>query len=290
MTLTIANLSKVYSRKQVLSNVTLELKAETIYGLLGRNGAGKSTLLNIINNRSIATAGAVELDSMRVYENETCLNRLYLMSEDTLFPSQMKIKQMFKQTAAFYDGFDENFAKKMLTAFGLDANSSLRKLSTGYRSIAKLIVALAVDCDYIFLDEPVLGLDAHHRELFYQFLLETYQQKPRTFVISTHLIDEITYLIEEVIIMNEGEVIQAASTEEILQTGVAITGPSELVEAFVVLVKVLDKETFGGTMTAYVTDADKLGAELPEQLRLTPLNLQTYFIKLTKEGGQTDEI
>ena len=78
-------------------------------------------------------------------------------------------------------------------------------------------MALSVPCEYI-LDEPVLGLDANHRELFYTYLIETYQERPRTFVISTHLIEEIANLLEDIIIIDQGKLIRAESIETILKT------------------------------------------------------------------------
>ena len=76
----------------------------------------------------------------------------------------------------------------------------------------------------IFLDEPVLGLDANHRELFYTYLIETYQERPRTFVISTHLIEEIANLLEDIIIIDQGKLIRAESIETILKNGRIVSG------------------------------------------------------------------
>ncbi|MGC3362727.1 ABC transporter ATP-binding protein, partial [Enterococcus faecalis] len=76
-------------------------------------------------------------------------------------------KDIFKTSEGFYGSFDWTLAEQMLSDFDLDGKKTFKKLSTGYRSIAKLIVALSVPWEYIFLDEPVLGLDANHRELFY---------------------------------------------------------------------------------------------------------------------------
>ncbi|MBO0462047.1 ABC transporter ATP-binding protein [Enterococcus sp. DIV1298c] len=193
MSLVVKSISKNQQNESVLDNVSIQFEQGKIYGLLGRNGAGKSTLLNIINNRSFATSGEILLDGTSISESEASLNHLYLMSEDNLFPSFFKIKELFKITERFYGTFDWALAKEMLHKFGLKADQRFKKLSTGYRTITKLIIALSVPCEYIFLDEPVLGLDATHRDLFYSYLIEVYQQRLCTFVISTHLIEEIKY-------------------------------------------------------------------------------------------------
>lgn len=277
MSLRVESVSKNIIKK-ALDNISITFEKETIYGLLGRNGAGKSTLLNIINNRSFATSGSVQLAGETVTDNETALNHIYLMSEDNLFPPQLKIKDIFKTTEGFYGSFDWSLAEQMLSDFGLDSKKTFKKLSTGYRSIAKLIVALSVPCEYIFLDEPVLGLDANHRELFYTYLIETYQERPRTFVISTHLIEEIANLLEDIIIIDQGKLIRAESIETILKNGRIVSGPKEQVERYTQSLEILGMDTLGGAVTAYVY------GDLPTEkaeVQIAPLNLQTYFVQLT---------
>lgn len=282
MTLNIQHLTKTYRDKAALKDITLTIEPNTIYGLLGRNGAGKSTLLNIINNRSLPTEGMIELNQHSVIDNEKALRHLYLMSEDNLYPSTMKIKEMFKISEAFYGSFDWELAEKMRADFDLPIKKQVRKLSTGYRSIAKLIVALCVPCDYIFLDEPVLGLDANHREMFYSFLLESYEERPRTFVISTHLIEEISNLLEEVIIVDRGRITQQASVEAILTSAKIISGPKEELLPFMDDLPVIGKEELGNLLTLYTQGT--FTTNLPDTVTVKPLPLQQYFIQLTQKG------
>ena len=104
-------------------------------------------------------------------------------------------------------------------SFVLNTSSRISALSTGYLSIFKLVMALSVNVPYVLLDEPVLGLDANHRELFYRILLAKYGEKPFTVVLSTHLIEEVASIIEDVVILKEGKVIRNESREELLSKG-----------------------------------------------------------------------
>lgn len=192
MSIQVQAVQQAFRGQTVLDNLNLTIKPNTIYGLLGRNGAGKSTLLNIISNRIFADSGTVTMDNESMCDNDRTLGKVYLMSEVNLYSERSRVKQLFKTTALLYGDFNDTYAKKLAQTFGLDLNARFGKLSTGYRTIFKLIIALCVPAEYIFLDEPVLGLDANHREIFYQELIETYSDHPRTFVISTHLIEEIT--------------------------------------------------------------------------------------------------
>ena len=280
MSLEIKNLNKTYKDKQALTNLNITFEANTIYGLLGRNGAGKSTLLNIINNRSLPSTGSVLLNGENIIDNEALLNQIYLMSEDNLFPSSMKVKDMFKISEQFYGNFDWPLSERMIEAFELNPKTSLKKLSTGYRSIAKLITALCVPCHYIFLDEPVLGLDAAHRDLFYTFLVETYEERMRSFIISTHLIEEITTLLENVVVINRGEVQVASDIETLLQHNFTLSGPKKVVTEFARDFEIIGQDELGDLIHLHVSG--KIPQELPTGISLSPLNLQNYFVQLTK--------
>ncbi|WEV60442.1 ABC transporter ATP-binding protein [Streptococcaceae bacterium ESL0729] len=279
MSLKIKNVNKIYGKKIVLENISIDLKPKKIYGLLGNNGAGKSTLLNIINNRIFPTSGQVELDGRDLLNNEKELNKVYLMSEDDMFPSKLKLNSLFKLTEGFYGAFDWELAHQMLNKFELNPSKQINKLSTGYRSIAKLIVALCVPCDYIFLDEPVLGLDANHREIFYDFLLDTYQERSRTFVISTHLIEEISNLLEKVIIIDKGRVIKDDDLEDLLQNTYILSGPTSEVDYLIEGVQVLEKKVLGGITSAYIKG--NLAGKNTENVKIRKMPLQEYFKKIT---------
>lgn len=280
MSLAIQNIDKSYHNQRVLTDIQIEFQPETIYGLLGRNGAGKSTLLNIINGRIFANKGSVILDGENLIENERLQNRIFLTSEDNLYPKSIKVNQILKLTEAFYGGFDWVLANHLIEAFKLNPKLSFKKLSTGYRSILKLIVALCVPVDYIFLDEPILGLDASHRDLFYRALIETYSERPRTFVISTHLIEEVANLISEFIIIDGGLVIEQKSAEAIQQSGATISGALEIVERFTKGMDIIGMDRLGTLVSYYIRDYQRQA--VPDGISVSPLNLQAYFIKLTQ--------
>ncbi|MGG5357397.1 MULTISPECIES: ATP-binding cassette domain-containing protein [unclassified Enterococcus] len=285
MSIELSNVSKTYKKNQVLKNINLIFEENTIYGLLGRNGAGKSTLLNIINNRIFSDTGECLFQNETNLDNEKIQRHFFLTSENDLYPEQMKIKNIFKWTEEFYGDFDFGLANQLAAKFKLDTTKKFGKLSTGYRSIAKLIVALCVPCRFIFLDEPVLGLDATHRDLFYKELIAAYMDRPRTFVISTHLIEEIANLLEKIILIKNGEIILNASTEEILSRASTISGEKFAVETFIKPYQIIGTDSLGNHMTAYTLDViDR--TILPEEIMIEPMDLQKLFINLTKEESE----
>lgn len=276
----VKNISKHFGSTRALENINLQFKEERIYGLLGRNGAGKSTLLNIISNRIFADNGEVTVDGETAAENDNAQQKIYLMSEKTYYPEGMTIKEIFKFTKDFYPGFDEEYAKDLANQFGLDIKKKVKAMSTGYSSIFKLIIALSVNTPYIFLDEPVLGLDANHRDLFYRLLIEKYSENPCTVVISTHLIEEVSGVIEDIIIIDKGRVLKNESCENLLSQGYTVTGRVSLVDEFTAGKNVIGSDMLGGIKSVYVLG--KIDGELPEGLEKTKLDLQKLFIQLTK--------
>ncbi|WP_258719920.1 ATP-binding cassette domain-containing protein [Eggerthella lenta] len=200
------HVSKSFGKAKALDDVSLSFEHGKIHALLGRNGAGKSTLLGLIANRLVPTSGRILVDGEPAADNARALTKLYCMNDKKMYPENLRLDNLFEEMGRFYEGFDRTDAARHAKAFGLDARKKIGALSTGYRSIYQLVVGLSLDVDYLLLDEPVLGLDANHRELFYKLLLDDYLEKQRTVIIATHLIEEVANLVEQVTIVDRGRV------------------------------------------------------------------------------------
>ena len=285
--LKISHLSKKFGRRVILDDVSFTLEPAKIYGLLGRNGAGKSTLLNLISNRIFPTSGSIKLGDQEVNTDQT-LDKIFLIGEDNLYYKQVKINQMFDLADGAYGNFDYQNAEQTLKQFELDGNQKFAKLSTGQKTAAKISLASNVDADYIFLDEPVLGLDANHREIFYQELIKSYQKRPRTIVLSTHLIDEIQQLVEHVILIDRHRVLEDADVQDLLDRAYDISGPAKLVDQYTEGLNVLSTTDLGNIRTAHVFDQLPEDRILPDQVQIGHYDLQHLFIYLTNGGQQED--
>lgn len=215
MKIELKNVSKSFGRTQALDQVNVQFGGQKIYGLLGNNGAGKSTMLNIITSRYIADTGEVTLDGLPMRDNDMALGQIYMMSEENLYPETMTVKDAFKTAAYFYPLFDKKYAQSLAGLFQLDTKKKITGLSTGYKSIFKIIMALSVNALFLLLDEPTLGLDATHRDMFYKQLLERYSKNPCTVIMSTHLISEVASIIEHCVIIKDGRIIKDAPCEEL---------------------------------------------------------------------------
>ncbi|WP_456028293.1 ATP-binding cassette domain-containing protein [Ruminococcus sp.] len=279
----IDNVTKKYGKNIALDNVSAEIENGRIYGLLGRNGAGKSTMLNIITNRVFATSGVCTLDGEKLLDNDKALSHIYAMNEAVTMPLSMTFKRCMNVTADFYKNFDKDYAFSLAEKFRLDPKKRLSALSTGYLTIAKIILTLSSGADFLFFDEPVLGLDANHRDLFYRLLVERFADQNCGIVISTHLIEECQALVENVIMINKGKIIAAGATDDILSQGYSITGAERIVTDYCRDKTVLSQRKMGTICSAYLKGKPE---NVPDSLEVSRPDLQQVFINLTGEEGE----
>lgn len=280
MSIEIRNVTKRFGDTTALDNVSVTLEGNRIYGLLGNNGAGKTTLLGIMTDRLLPTSGQVLLDGEDVRGNDSALGRIFLVGEQDMFPDDMRVRRAVKVAGDFYPDFDREYAAAVAERFGLDMKKKISSLSTGYASIFRLTLGLAANTPYLFFDEPVLGLDAQHRDLFYKLLMEKCAETPCTVILSTHLIAEAAKLVEHTVIIRNGHILKNAPTEELTAKAFCVSGPAGIVDAYIEGRHVLTVSTLGGLKTACLEGE---GSALPEGLERSPLNLQDYFISLMEE-------
>ena len=275
MTLNIDNIYKSFKDKKVLDDINTSFETGKIYGLLGRNGAGKSTLMRIISNRIFPDQGKVTLDLQEIYKNPELFKYVFVSSEDNMFPSDERCINIFKMLCDFAP-FDYQKMLSLSEEFGLNTKTKWEKLSTGYRTIFNDIIALTSPATFIFYDEPILGLDANHRELFYEKLLHTYSED-KCIVVATHLIDEIANIIDSVIIIDHGKIVIDKDKDKLLSNIYLVSGVKEDVDLAIKhanIIKISNSlQQTKAIVEGYVEDSNVL---------VEHLDLQKYFIEMTK--------
>lgn len=287
MSLKCENIVKTYHKTEVLKNINLEIEQGKIYGLIGRNGAGKTTLLSILTAQNPATSGMVTYDGMPVWENQKALEHLCFSRElnatSVFGPNSMKVKEYLKIASIFYPNWDKQMADRLIRLFHLDIKKRISKISKGMMSMVTIIVALASKADITIMDEPVAGLDVVAREQFYRILLEEYADTGRTFLISTHIIEEAADVFEEVIILKEGSIICKENTQELLERSMHVSGNAQDVDE-VCAGLTQHRVTKMGRSKGATVILEK-GQELAEGYDVTvqPVSLQELFLALCGE-------
>lgn len=286
--ITCQGVKKSYKEKEVLHGVDLTLEKGKIYGLIGRNGAGKTTLLSILSAQKFATAGSVTMDGQPVWENEKALSRICFSRElnpaDKTGIAGIKVKNYLKAAQIFYPNWNKEMADRLVREFELDPKLPLMKLSKGMLSMVTIIVALASNAELTLLDEPVAGLDVFMREKFYKLLLDEFMESGRTFVISTHIIEEAANVFEDVIMIKDGNVLLKENTQELLENIVYVSGKAEEVDAATQGLQIHRVETLGRSKAVTVWLKEGESIKRGFDVDVSQVSLQNAFLALCESN------
>jgi ABC-2 type transport system ATP-binding protein len=211
----IKNLSFGYHRKKLLyKNLQLSLESGNIYGLLGKNGAGKSTLLKNIIGLLFPVAGSISVNGFVPNRRlPSFLETIYFIPEEVHVPS-LTINRYISLFAPFYPGFVKEQLFNYLEWLDVKTTDKLNTLSFGQQK--KFIIAFALACNtkVLLLDEPTNGLDIPSKKRFRK-LIASVMNEDRMIFISTHQIRDLDNMIDQVIIVDNGDLLLNASVASI---------------------------------------------------------------------------
>jgi ABC-2 type transport system ATP-binding protein len=132
----------------------------------------------------------------------------------------------------FHPNWDSDLAASLIDEFNLPVDRRVKKLSRGMRSALGIVIGLAARADITLFDEPYAGLDPVARQIFYDRLLAEYAEYPRTILLSTHLIDEVAGLLDRVLVLDQGQLVLDAETDDLRGAATSVSGPIAAVEEF----------------------------------------------------------
>ncbi|MCI2047510.1 MAG: ABC transporter ATP-binding protein [Faecalibacterium sp.] len=289
------NVSKRYGTQKVLDNLNLTIEPGCIYGLIGRNGAGKTTLLGILTGQNTKDGGEVTYGGSPVWENRAaldciCFSRELSGASPVRGQNSLKVKNYLEAAKVFYPAWDAAYAARLIEKFGMKdmQKKAIFKLSKGQMSMVTIVIALASCAPITILDEPVAGLDVVAREQFYRLLLDDYARTNRTFVLSTHIIEEAAKVFERVIVLDEGHIIADRPTEELVDEFRYVSGPDDALDEAIRAAggEALETQMLGRhKMVAVRGSADTFAALAADAtLSVEPMNLQNVFVALCGHG------
>ncbi|WP_425839420.1 ABC transporter ATP-binding protein [Microbacterium sp. PA5] len=283
----VKNLTKRYRDTLAADDVSFSIEKDTIYGLLGRNGAGKTTVMSILTAQNFATSGEVRVFGEHPYENARVLPRMCFVRESQRYPDDATATHALRMARLFFPRWNQELADRLVAEFQLPMKKTIKKLSRGQLSAVGVIIGLASRAEITFFDEPYLGLDAVARQLFYDRLLEDYAEHPRTIILSSHLIDEVSNLLERVIVIDKGRILMDEETDAVRGRAANIVGDTARVESFVAGREVIHRESLGRvtsvTVLGELTDADRARVAA-EGLDIAPVSLQQLIVRTTQHA------
>jgi len=208
----VKNVTKKFGRKEVLKGVSFTAEKGQITCLIGINGVGKTTIMQAIMSLIPINSGEILIDGRKLtkdsYEKIT-----FIPDTITMLP-QMRIGDAFAFMADFYQSWNQKRAEELLEFFKLEETERISELSKGNTAKVNMLLGLALDVDYLLMDEPFSGIDIFSREeianVFTSHLIED-----RGVIITTHEINDIEHLIDKVVLIDNGVVLQEFNVEEV---------------------------------------------------------------------------
>jgi ABC-2 type transport system ATP-binding protein len=275
------SVTKDYGKTTALNGFSITLRHNGIYCLLGRNGAGKTTFLKLLAGHTTTTSGVVAVDNEPV--STLAMPEGVHFVESTAAQFNMRLTDLFKAASDINPAFDLAFADETARRFKLDSAKRYKQLSFGMKAMVNTVLALASGKGILLLDEPVLGFDPVMRKIFYELLAGSCAEKPKTVIVSTHIIDEIEKVAERLIIIDKGRLVLCCNMQEIDEKAYCVTGPAEFVKEATRGLRMIGEIRAGGFLSRYIYDR-RIGSR--DQYSVTALSLNDFFVGLVGDENK----
>ncbi|MCF7794423.1 MAG: ABC transporter ATP-binding protein [Candidatus Cloacimonetes bacterium] len=224
------NLTKFYGKLKALDNVTLSIPEGRIIGLLGKNGAGKSTLMRCLLG-FLKFKGNVNIMGKTLSElKESIHDHIAFIPDVSCLDDKLTVKQTIDYVAALNQSWNQEKATDLLAKSDLPIDKKVSSLSKGMKTKLYLLITLSLDVQVLLLDEPTLGLDIVFRKEFFNTILGEFYDENKTIIISTHQVEEVEQILQDIIFIDDGEIILYENIEELKKEYSIFTVTSDKLE------------------------------------------------------------
>jgi len=288
------DLIKLQGRKKALNGMTFAIKAHTITGLIGRNGAGKTNLLRILAGYWRPDSGSLKVFGREPFESLEVSANSILIDDEMQFPATMNLSEILDEGARFYENWDGQLANGLMSYFEISGKQHHIQLSKGKRSTFNTILGLAARCPLTLFDEPATGMDANVRSDFYRALLKEYLAFPRTIIVSSHHMEEMEHLFEDVLLVDQGKAKLHIGLEDLKEYAISAEGDKQTIGRFTENAEVLfeKKEALGSVKQVIrnTLSAETLSAMKNAGIRLSAVSPADACMYVTNrhKGGIDD--
>lgn len=210
----VQGLTKVYDGKTAVDHLSFSVQSGTVFGLLGANGAGKSTTIECILGTKQADAGTVRLLGQDPKKSRRALfQRIGVQFQEGDYEKEIKVSELCEETASLYRKPAEWRALCAQFGIGEKTGMSVKNLSGGERQRLFIVLALIPQPELVFLDELTTGLDAKARRGVWK-TLETLKEQGLTIFLTSHFMDEVEALCDEICILKKGAPVFRGTVEQ----------------------------------------------------------------------------
>jgi ABC-2 type transport system ATP-binding protein len=239
------NLNKRYGSFQALDDVNFSIESGRIVGLIGPNGAGKTTALKALLGLTSFKGDLKVCGIDPRTDRDKLMQEVSFIADVAVLPGWMKVCEAIEFVEGVHPKFNRDKAMEMLALTKIPMKKKVKQLSKGMITQLHLALVLAIDAKILVLDEPTLGLDILYRKAFYDHLLNDYFGEDRTIIITTHQVDEIEYLLTDLLFINDGKIVLDIAMDDIQEQYLEVMVGKEQVEAAQRLNPITEREVFG---------------------------------------------
>lgn len=267
------NLSYKNHNKQLIKDFSYNFLEKKVYAIIGKSDANVRDLLNMLCAKNKPSEGAIYLDGKVFWNNSKIDNRVCFIPNDATFAPQLRIIDIFKLMGINYPKWDNYYAYELLTYFSINQKAKFSSLKDNEKSLLFAIISLASRADITIMDNPAGNADLKARFDFYHFLFKYHSTYPRTFIISTELIEEMSFLVDHILLIDKGVLIENFTSKEIKQNFCYLTGKTDVLRGLISGLKIIGYEEHGTTLT--VCCSQKINKDLTRKF-------QKYFITISE--------
>ena len=246
-----SGLTKRYGKSIAVDNISFQILAGRIIGLIGPNGSGKTTTLK-------AMLGLVPFEGeLRVLgldprtQRDELMENVSFIADVAVLPRWLRVSEAVDFVAGVHPKFDRAKAERYLKNTKLTPKMKVKEMSKGMIVQLHLALVMAIDAKLLVLDEPTLGLDILYRKQFYQNLLEDYFDEQKTIIVTTHQVEEIEHILSDLMFIRDGRITLSATMDEIGERFTEVLVPADKVEAGRAMKPIDERQVFGKSVMLF---------------------------------------
>ena len=291
--ITLRNVTKRYRSITVLEQLNLEIRENVITGVVGRNGVGKTTLMKMIAGFIKESGGDLRVFGERPFNSLSVSANMIFVDDMMGFPDAMTLEDLLTEFDRFYENWEGELAERLLKYFRLPLTLNHRILSKGKRSTFNAIVGIAARCPLTMFDEPITGMDAGARRDFYRALLKDYLAHPRTILLSSHHMEEMEDLLEDILLIDGKGITFHGSITELQEKFLSLQAKEHVLKQYANRYAVVHRSS-AGPLTEWIVDHEHDKAELMELkqagIRVSAVSASEAYLAMTGQtrGGVDD--
>jgi ABC-2 type transport system ATP-binding protein len=285
----VENLVKYFDGRCVLSDISLDVPAGCIYGLLGRNGAGKTTIIRILVGLEPPTRGLTYLLGSESRElSPKTRGRIGCVAEGHNLIQNYKVGRLVRLCKDLSTQWNDESFEHLMETFRLPSDRRVKELSMGMRAQLNLALAIAIEPELLILDDPTLGLDTVARRQFLELVIEIIQKQGRTVLFSSHILGDVERVADRVGILATGRLVVDCPLEQLKQRvkKLRVIFP-ESAPADLHLTEIINQQAGGREMVITVANWSEQKQKIletfkPESCTEIPMSLEDIFIECTR--------